>query len=74
MRSKREVVVLLPRKAREVEHDDELDRAFVCAAVVKELLKFRPVRCLGALAFFSEPREDFQALSLAVLLARLELR
>jgi hypothetical protein len=73
VRVKREVVVLLPRESREVVHDDEVDLALVCAAVLQQRLELTAVRSLGALAFFVEAFEDLVALPTAVLLARTEL-
>ena len=68
------MVVLLPREAREVVHDHEVDLALVRAAVLQQRLELAAVRGLGALAFFVEAFEDLVALPAAVLLARAELR
>ena len=68
------MVVLLPREAREVVHDDEVDLALVCAAVLQQRLELAAVRGLGALAFFVEAFKDFVALAPAVLLAGTQLR
>ena len=70
----REVVVLLPREAREVIHDDEVNLALVCTAVLQQRLELTAVRGLGALAFFVKAFEDLVALPAAVLLAGAELR
>ena len=64
MRAQREVVVLLPREARQVEDDDELDPAFVRAAELQQLLQLGAVGGLRALAFLAESREDVEALAL----------
>ena len=69
MRVKREVVVLLPREAREVVDDHEVDLALVRSAVLQQRLELAAVRGLGALAFFVEAFEDVVALPAAVLLA-----
>ena len=74
MCSQCEVVVLLTREARQVEDDDELYPAFVKAAELQQLLKLRAVGGLRALAFLAESSKDFEALTLAVFLAGLELR
>ena len=74
MCTEREVVVLLPREAREVVHDHEVDLALVCAAVLQQRLELTAVRGLGALAFFVEAFEDLVALPTAVLLAGAQLR
>jgi hypothetical protein len=74
MRAQREVVVLLPRKSRQVEDDDELDGSLVLAAELEQLLELGAVGGFRALAFLAEAREHFEALALAVLLAGLELR
>jgi hypothetical protein len=68
------MVVLLPREAREVVHDDKVNLALVCAAVLQQRLELTAVRGLGALAFFVEAFEDLVALPTAVLLAGTELR
>ena len=73
MPPQREVVVLLTRKARQVEDDNELDPALVRATELQQLLEFGAIGGLGALAFFAESREYVEALSLAVLLACLHL-
>jgi hypothetical protein len=63
------VVVLLPREAREVVHDDEVDPAFVDAAVLQQALELAPVRGLRALTLFPEPFEDLEPFPAAVLVA-----
>ena len=73
MCSQGEVVVLLPREAREVVDDHEVDLALVRAAVLQQRLELAAVRGLGALAFFVEAFEDVVALPAAVLLAGPEL-
>ena len=67
------MVVLLPREAREVVHDDEVNLGLVCAAVLQQCLELTAVRGLGALAFFVEAFKDLVALPAAVLLAGTEL-
>ncbi|PYR07982.1 MAG: hypothetical protein DMF99_20795 [Acidobacteria bacterium] len=74
MRAQREMVVLVSREARQVEDDDELDGAFVCAAKLQQLLQFGAIGGLRALAFLAESREDVEGLALAVVLAGLQLR
>jgi len=74
MRSQREVVVLLPREARQVEDDDELDGAFVLAAELQELPQLSTIGSLRTLAFLAESCEYVEALTLAVFLAGLQLR
>jgi hypothetical protein len=71
--AKGEMVVLLAGESRQVEDDDELDAAFARPAEVQELLKFGAVSRLRALAFLSKSRDNSEALTLAVFLARLEL-
>ena len=61
MRTKCEVVVLLPRESREVVHDHEVDPALVGAAVLEKTLKLAAVSRLRALAFFVEALEDLAA-------------
>src|SRR3954452_1252398 len=73
MRAEREMVVFLPREAREVVHDNEVDLALVCAAVLQQRLELTALRGLGALAFLVEAFEDLIALPTAVLLAGTEL-
>ena len=51
-----------------------MDLALVDAAVLQQLLELGANRGLGALALLPEPLEDFVAFTLAVLLARTELR
>ncbi len=67
------MVVLLPRETRDVVHDDEVDLALVCAAVLQQRLELTAVRRLGAFAFFMEAFEDLVALPPAVFLAGTEL-
>ena len=66
------MVVLVPREARKVEDDDELDGAFVRAAELQKLLQFGAIGGLRALAFLAESREDVEGLALAVLFAGLD--
>ena len=73
MCTQREVVVFLPREAREVVHDHEVDLALVRSAVLQQRLELTAVRGLGALALFVEAFEDLVALPAAVLLAGPEL-
>jgi phosphoserine aminotransferase len=63
MRAQREVVVLVPREARQVEDDDELDAALVRAAELQQLLQLGAIGGLRALAFLAESREDVEALA-----------
>ena len=58
----------------QVEDDDELDAALVCATVLQELLELGPVSGFRTLAFLAESPENYEALTLAVFLARLQLR
>ena len=74
VRAQREVVVLVARKARQVEHDHEVHAALVLAAVRQEALELAAVRGLRALAFLIEAFENLVALATAVLFARLQLR
>jgi len=67
------MIVLLPREAREVVDDDEMDLALVCPAVLQEVLQFAPIRRLGALALLMEALKDFEALASAVLFAGTKL-
>jgi hypothetical protein len=67
------VVVLLTRKAGEVEDDDELHLALVRPAVLQQLLQLRTICGLGTFTLFFESFEHFEALAAAVLLARSEL-
>jgi hypothetical protein len=61
------MVVLLPREAREVVHDNEVDFALARPAVLQQRLELRPVRRLRTLALFVEAFEDFVAVPAAVL-------
>src|SRR4029453_2487125 len=54
-----EVVVLVARETRQVEHDHEMDAALVQPAVREQALKLAAIRGLGALAFLVEPFDDF---------------
>ena len=74
MRAQREVVVLVPREARQVEHDHEMDAALVQPAVREQVLKLAAIGGLGALAFLVKALEDFVSLAAAVLLACAQLR
>ena len=65
MRAQREVVVLVPREARQVEHDHEVNTALVQPAEPEQVLKLTAIRRLGALAFLVEAFEDFVALAAA---------
>ena len=67
------MVVLVPREARQVEHDHEMHAALVQPAEREQVLKLAAIRGLGALAFLVEPFEDLVALAAAVLLARAKL-
>jgi hypothetical protein len=69
-----EMIVLVAREARQVEHDHEMDAAFVQTAVCEQALELAAVRGLGTLALFVEAFENFVALAAAVLFARAELR
>jgi hypothetical protein len=64
------MIVLVARKARQVEHDHEVNAALVQAAEGEPILKLTAVGGLGALAFLVESFEDLVALAPAVLLAR----
>ncbi len=72
-RAQREVVVLVPREARQVEHDHEVDAALVRAAERQQPLQFGAVRRLRALALFLEAREDVEPFATAVVFAGAEL-
>src|SRR5881628_1565026 len=74
MRAKREVIILFASESRQVEDHDELRSALVRPAEVQELLEFGAVDGLRALAFLTESCENFEALTLAVFLAGLQLR
>jgi hypothetical protein len=71
--AKREVVVFLAGESRQIEDDDELYPALVGSTELQELLKLRAIDRLRALAFLAESCNDFEALALAIFLARLEL-
>jgi hypothetical protein len=73
MRAQREVIVLVARKARQVEHDHEMHAALVQPAVREQVLELAAVGGLGALAFLVEPCEDFVSLAATVLLAGAKL-
>ena len=73
MRAEREVVVLVPREARQVEHDHEMHSALVQPAVRQQVLKLAAIRGLRALAFLVKAFEDLVALAAAVLLTSTEL-
>jgi hypothetical protein len=73
-RAQREVVVLVPCEARQVEHDHELDAALIQPAEREQVLKLAAVGRFGAFAFLVEAFEDFVSLAAAVLLARAKLR
>jgi len=62
------------REARQIEDNNELHPAFGKAAVLEQLLELSPVSGLRALACLAESRQYFEALTLAVFLAGLELR
>jgi hypothetical protein len=68
------MIVLLPREAREVVDDDEMDLALVCSAVLQEILQLAAVGGLGALALLLEALEDLKPVASAVLFAGTELR
>src|SRR5260370_16722550 len=74
MRAKREVIVLFASESRQVEDHDELRPSLVRPAEVQELLEFGAIGGLRALAFLPEPSENFQTLTLAVLLPALQPR
>ena len=73
MRTQREVVVLVPREARQVEHDDEVHAALVQPTECEQILKLAAIRGLRALAFLVKAFEDLVALATAVLLAGTKL-
>jgi hypothetical protein len=74
MRAECEVIVLFASELRQVEDDDELHPALVRPAEVQELLEFGAIGGLGTAAFFADSCENFEALTLAVFLAGLQLR
>jgi len=51
-RAEREVVVLVPRESRQIEHDHEMDTALVQTGIREQALKLVAVRGLGTLALF----------------------
>ena len=63
----------LARESRQVEDDEEVDLAFIRAAVREQPLELGPVHRLRALALFLEPLEDLEAFTAAVLFADPEL-
>jgi hypothetical protein len=67
------MVVLVARKARQVENDHELHVPLVQPAEGEQILKLAAVGRLGAFAFLVEPFEDVVALPPAVLLASAQL-
>jgi hypothetical protein len=73
MRPQGEVVVFLSREPRQVENDNELHLALICSAVLQQVLKLGAIGGLRALPFLAEPRENGEAMTLAVLFAGLEL-
>ena len=68
------MVVFLSRETREVVHDDEVNLALVCAAVLQEILQLAAVGRLGALTLLLKALEDFEAVASAVLFAGAKLR
>jgi hypothetical protein len=74
MRPECEVVVVVPRETRQIEHNHEMDTALVQPAVSEQVLKLAAICRFGALAFLMEPLEDFVPLAAAVLLAGAKLR
>ena len=58
VRAEREVVVLVPREARQIEHDHEMHAALVQPAVRQQVLKLAAIRGLGAPAFLVKAFED----------------
>ena len=73
MRAQREVVVLVPREAGQIEDHQEVHFAFVAAAVREHPLELAPVRSFRAFAFFFEALEDLETFAAAVLFADSEL-
>ena len=73
MRSEGEVVVLLPREAREVVDDNEVDLALVGTTVLEKILELATIGRLRALAFFVKALLDFISLPSAILLTGAEL-
>jgi hypothetical protein len=73
MRAQREVVVLVPRKSRQIEHDHEMDAAFIQPAERQQILKLAAIGGLGAFAFLVKAFENLVALATTVLLARAKL-
>ena len=67
------MVVLVPRKARQVEHDEEVNFAFVAATVRKHSLELAPIGGLRAFAFFFKALEDLETFAAAVLFADSQL-
>ena len=74
MRPEREMIVLFASESRQVEDHDELDGPLVLRAKLQKLLEFGAIGGLRALAFLAESCENFEALTLAVFLAGLQLR
>ena len=62
------MVVLVAREARQVEHDHEMDAAFVQPAEREEILKLAAVGGLGAFAFLVKAFEDLVTLAATVFL------
>jgi hypothetical protein len=54
VRTQREVVVLVPRESRQVEHDDKVHVAPIQPAVREQVLKLAAICGLRALAFLVE--------------------
>ena len=67
------MVVRVPRKAGQIEHNKEVHLTFVAAAVLEQSLELAPVCGLRALAFFFEALEDLETFAAAVLFADAEL-
>jgi len=73
MRAERKVVVLVPRETGQVEDYEEVDFAFVAAAIREHSLELTPIRSFRAFTFFFETLEDLETFSAAVLFADSEL-
>ena len=73
MRAERKVIVLVPRKARQIEDDEKVNLAFVASAVSEHALELAPIGSLRAFAFFFEALQDFETFAAAVLFADSEL-
>ena len=73
MRTQSEVIVFVPREARQVEHNHAMHTALVQATEREQVLKLAAVRRLRALTFLVEAFQDLVALTAAVFLAGAKL-